>query len=446
MATAVAPAATTSWRGIWDLAWPLVLTMVLNALIGLLDAAIAGRYDAASQAAVGMTNQIIFLINAAVTAASVGCQALVARFVGADDWDQAGLAAQQTLILGIGVTIAIMVPLWLFAPQFYAAMGASPEVVRAGTSYLRTVLTALLPMDVVILVNSVFRARGRTTALLVSNLVESGCWALGSLGLGLYAGLGLPGLALAFVAGKLAGMGVTLGLFRRSRVYRFMPAGWRPQAVWFRRILVIGLPSGIQVLIRNAGVMALFGVLNKLPGPTEAVAAFVIGSRIEAMAFLPVFALNFATATLVGQNLGAGRPDDAAHAAWRVALVGVGIMSVFGLLFVALADPLAGAFTQDPGVRALAASYLRVVGLSEPFLGLVMVLNGGLQGAGATQPPLLFTFSAQICLRVPLAYGLAVLLHWGPTGVWWAFTVSIVVQATLVTTYFVRGKWKTKEV
>jgi putative MATE family efflux protein len=446
VAVAAAPAATTSWRAIWDLAWPLVLTMLLNAAIGLLDAAIAGRYDAASQAVVGMTNQIIFLINAAVTAASIGCQALVARFVGAGDWEQAGVAAQQTLILGMGVTVALMAPMWLFAPQLYAMMGASPEVVHAGTAYLRTVLMALLPMDLVILINSVFRARGRTMALLISNVAESGTWALGSLGLGLYAGLGLPGLAMAFVAGRLAGLGVTLALFRQSRVYGHMPAGWRPQWAWFRRILDIGLPAGVQVLVRNAGMMAFFGVLNKLPGPTDAVAAFVIGARIEAMAFLPVFALNIATATLVGQNLGAGRPEDAAGAAWRVAAVGVGIMSAFGLAFVALADPLAGAFTRDPVVHGYAASYLRIVGLSEPFLGLVMVLNGGLQGAGATRPPLIFTFGAQICFRVPLAYVLAVVLHHGPEGAWWAFTASMVLQAALVVTYFVFGSWRLKEV
>jgi putative MATE family efflux protein len=434
------PVATT-WAAIWELAWPLVLTMVMNALIGLLDTWVAGRFDATSQAAVGLTNQIVLLINAATTAASIGCQALVSRFVGAGSWDDAGKTAQQTLILGAALTVLLLLPMFAFAPELYRYMGATPAVQSVGVGYMRLLLPALLPMDLAILISSIFRARGRMTPLLIANCATNGTWACGSLGLGLFAGWGVPGLAMAFTVGHSAGFCVAWLLYRRSRVHRHMPPGWRPSKVWFKRILSIGLPAGIQVMIRNLGMMAYFGILNQMANPTETVAAFSIGTRIESLAFLPVFALNIATATLVGQNLGAERPEEARRTAWKVAAVGTMVMAIFGVIFYVFAHPLAAIFTRDPVVQAFTARYLQVVSISEPMLGLVMVLNGALQGAGATRPPMFFTFGAQICFRLPLSYLLAVNLHWGSDGAWWGFTASMFVQAAAVVTYFTRGRW-----
>jgi putative MATE family efflux protein len=434
------------WVAIWRISWPLVLTMVVNALVGLLDTWIAGRIDPTAQAVVRQTMQLILLVNATITAASIGCQALVSRFIGADDWPEAARAAQQTLLLGLWMSLAVLIPVFLLAPVLFQIMGAPPAVQETGGYYLRLLAIGLLPMDLAILISAIFRARGRTAALIAGNAVEAVVWAAGSLGLGLWAGWGLTGLAAGFVLGKVAGLLTAWMIFRRTRLSGHMTAPWRLDVAWVRRILDIGLPAGLQVLIRNLGMMAFFGILNRLAHPTESVAAFAIGFAIESLAFLPVFALNIATATLVGQNLGAGRPDEAQRAAWRIAGVAVALMTAFGVVYYVWAEPLARLFTQDPLVIGIATDYLRIAAISEPFLGLVMVLNGALQGAGETRVPMLATLGAQVVLRLPIAWLLAVPMQWGANGAWWAMTGSMIVQAVVVVWLFRQGRWRDKAI
>lgn len=436
----------TSWSALWRLSWPIVLTMVLNALVGLLDTWIAGTLGPSRQAAVGITMQLILLINATTTAVSIGCQALVARNVGAGEWGEAARAAQQALLLGVLLTCAVIVPVYLLAPVFFASMGATSEVQAEGAWYLRLLLLGLFPMDLSILLNAVFRATGRTKDLLASNAAETLTWMSCSLVFGWWLGFGLWGLALGFIAGRLAGLFVSWTLFRRTALFPHLVRPWRIDWGWHRRILAIGLPAGVQVLIRNIGMMAFFGILGLLAHPTEAVAAFTIGFRIESLAFLPVFALNIAAATVVGQYLGAGEPEEAARAGWRIAAAGAVLMTVFGAIFLCLAEPLARVFTQDPLVVGYAADYLRIIALSEPFLALVMVLNGAFQGAGETRVPMIMTFAAQILLRLPVAYWLAVPLGMGPVGAWWAITGSMIVQGLVVAVWFSRGSWKTRRI
>lgn len=440
------PTGVVSWGDIWRLTWPLVLTMIVNAAIGLLDTWVAGRVGPVAQAAVGLVMQLILLINATTTAVAIGAQALVSRFVGARAWPDAGRAAQQALLLGLILSLLVMPPMWLLAPYFFDAMGAPPAVRETGTWYLRALLLALLPMDLGIVLSAIFRARGRTVALFVANLAEGVLWMAGSLVLGLWLGWGLVGLATGFVAGKLANVLIGFAILRQMSLYRSIVEPWRVDWGWFRRILAIGLPAGAQVLIRNLGMMAYFGILGLLARPTEAVAAFSIGFRIESIAFLPVFALNIATATLVGQNLGAGRPDHAESVVWRIVAVGSSVMGAFGVLFWLLADGLAAVFTTDPVVRGFVADYLRVMAISEPFLALVMVINGGLQGAGDARAPMVAVFLFQILLRLPLAVGLALWLGLGATGAWWAMTISMIAQGLGITWYFRLGHWRTREI
>jgi putative MATE family efflux protein len=416
--------------------------MVANAGVGLLETWIAGHFGAVEQAVVGLTMQLVLLINALTTAVAIGAQALVSRFVGAGEWAEAGRAARQAVVLGLVLSVGLLPLVWLAAPGLYAVLGAPEAVQQAGTPYLRSLVIGLLPMDILIVLHAVLRARGLSVGLLGTAIVENLVWMTGSLGAGLGLGLGLPGLAVGFVAGKLSGLAVAWAIFSRMQLYREAAGGWRPERAWFGRLLRIGFPSAVQVLMRNVGMMAFFGILSLLPGPTAVVAAFSIGMRVEAVAFLPCFALNIAAATLVGQNLGAGRPDEAARATWRVAAVGIVVMTGFAVLFWFGANALAARFTADPLVRGHVAEYLRVAAISEPFLALAMVLNGALQGAGDARAPMWSVLVFQLMLRVPLGYALALPLGWGTSGAWWAMTVSMVAQGLGITWYFRLGRWR----
>jgi len=442
MTTANEATRKTSWAALWAMAWPLLLTMLANAGVSLLDTWVAGRFDATSQAAVALTGQLMMLVGATTMAWSMGCQALVSRAVGAGDWDEAGRVAKQTLVLGGSLTLALLVPLYVLAPWFFGALGATPEVAAAGTGYLRWLLLALVPMDLAILINAVFRAQGDMRAYLRANVADNLTWAALSLGLGYAAGWGLTGLTVAFVAGRSVGLLVAWAQFRGSRVYPHLPPGHLLDYDRMRRIATIGLPGGVEIVVRNLGMAALLGILGRLPHATQTLAAYSIGFRIEAIAFLPVFALNLAVATLVGQALGAGQAGAARQVTVRFAWVGVGVMAACGLAFWFGAEAMAQAFSPDPEVRAIAASYLRIAAISEPGLGLAIVLGGTFQGAGDTRPSLWITLGANIGIRLPLAYVLAVGLGWGADGVAWAMTTSVFVQATAALAYYRAGRWQ----
>lgn len=435
-----------SWAVIARLSWPLMLTMLANASVGLMDTWIAGFSGPQAQAVVGLSMQLLLLINAVTTAISIGAQALVARFVGARDQEQAALASRQSILLGVALSLALLPVVWWAAPGLFALMGASTEVQAAGANYLRALLWGLVPMDLLIVLNAILRARGLTRIALGVTFAEVGLWGGGSLFLGWVQGWGLPGLVAGFVAGKFVGLVVAALFFWRLGLLRMAAGHWRIQAAWFQRISRIGFPAGLQVIIRNGGMMAFYAILALLPQPTQVVAAFSIGFRIESIAFLPVFALNIAAATLVGQSLGAGRPEEAERAAWRIVLLATVILSAFGLLFFLGADWLAARFTPDPVVRGHTADYLRIMALSEPFLAVAMVLNGALQGAGDARAPMWGVLLFQIALRVPLAFGLAVMWGFGPVGAWWAMTISMAAQAIGMTWYFRLGHWRRRAI
>ncbi|MEB3196980.1 MAG: MATE family efflux transporter [Candidatus Sericytochromatia bacterium] len=435
-----------SWTAIWQLCWPLVLTMTASAAVGLLDTWIAGQFSPQSQAVVGLSMQLVLLINATTTAVAIGAQAIVARFVGGGDWLQAGRAARQALLLGGGLSLLVLPLVWVGAPWLFQVMGTQAAVQEVGTQYLRHLALGLLPMDLLIVAHAILRARGHTRAVLAATLVETGLWSLVSLTFGWIWGGGLAALATAFIVGKLGGLAAAWHFVRQTRLYRVSAAPWRLDLGWSRRILRVGLPAGAQVILRNLGMMAYFWILGRLNHPTEVVAAFSIGFRVESLAFLPVFALNIAASTLVGQSLGAAHPDQAEAGTWRIVGAGIAVMTAFGLAFFFGAEPLAALFTSDPLVQGYAVDYLRIMAVSEPFLALAMVLNGALQGAGDARAPLVAVMIFQIALRVPLAYLAAITLGWGAVGAWWAMTASMVAQAVGMLWYFRLGRWRHQSV
>lgn len=444
----VAPGPPATAAALWALVWPLALTMSLNAVTGLIDAGVAGRTGAVDQAAAGLAVSIVFLINSCSMALSIGAQALISRFTGAQDPEGAARAAAQTLKLGLVVGLGLLPLLYLGMPGLFALLGAGPEVQATGTWLMRWNLLGVVPTMLGVLCNACFRARGESRLVLANNAVENVVWAAISLGLGGLAGWGLPALALGFVAGKTAGLMVAWHDLRRTTLG---PALLEKLAepleqAWALRVLRIGVPAGVQSLARNLGGLAYFTILGFLPEATAAVAAASVGMRTEALAFLPVFALNIAAATVVGQWLGAGDVAMAERIVKRLARAAVAVMAAFGVFFFLAADWLAAAMAPDPAVAHLAAGYLRTVAVCEPALAVTMVLTGAMQGAGETRWPMLTTIAVQLGCRIPLAWALSGPAGLGPDGAWLAMGGSYFLQAATAAVLFTYSGWRTRRV
>jgi Na+-driven multidrug efflux pump len=207
----------------------------------------------------------------------------------------------------------------------------------------------------------------------------------------------------------------------------------------------------IRIGLPNAFSMTLFPfvymVLIRIPVQYGAhqVAALRIGHTVEGMSFFLAIGCSMATATLVGQNLGAGKPERAARAAWLTASLVSAVLAVFSLAFGLLPESIAAIFTPEPATVQASAVYLRILAFSQVFMGLEIALGGGFNGAGDTVWPMLVNVPLNL-LRIPAAYLLADSLGWGVTGVWWAISGSSVLKGLLLTGLFASGRWARRRV
>jgi Na+-driven multidrug efflux pump len=175
---------------------------------------------------------------------------------------------------------------------------------------------------------------------------------------------------------------------------------------------------------------------------TIAVAAYGIGMRFHMITLMPAFALGGAAATMVGQNLGAGNPSRARHAAWLAAAVDVVFMVVAAVFFALLAVPLVRCFTSDPQVVTTGAEYLRTVSPFYVFAALAIVLGRSLNGAGDSFAPMVITVLSLWGVQVPLAVHFSATWAVKTQGIWWAIVLATVLHGVLITAWFETGRWK----
>ncbi|MGE5799828.1 MAG: MATE family efflux transporter, partial [Syntrophaceae bacterium] len=208
-------------------------------------------------------------------------------------------------------------------------------------------------------------------------------------------------------------------------------------------IVDIGWPSVFLQIAWQAGSIVLYNILSRLgDGTVTALAALTNGLRIEAIIFLPAFALNMAASVLAGQNLGAGDPARAEKLGWKTAGAGMILLGILALPIFIWAELFASILARTPEVLAETANYLRINMVSEPFLAVGTILSGAITGAGDTRATMWIIVACMWGIRLPLAYILAITLGYGPTGVWVAMVVSMMCYSILMSLRFKGGRWK----
>lgn len=437
-------------KTVWWLAWPSVITMLLQSANGLIDVAFVGRLGAEALSGVGLAGQVMMILMALITGVSVGTTALVSRFVGANDAGSAEEVVRQSMLLSVVVAALSGGLIYFTGPILISAMGGAGESLELGVVYLNILLVTVLPFYLMFILTGVFRGVGemRTPMIIMAVVtVWTVTWDyLLIFGIGPFPRLEVVGAGIATGSSRVVAMLLFLYFLPRTSVGGAFRGSWRPSLSWFRRILNIGTPASLQGLLRTGGSMTYFAILGLTPEATYAIAALTIGLRMESLAFMPGFAFSVAATSMVGQNLGARKPDRAAQGASVAAWQGVGIMGVVGLIFVIFAHPIASIFTDDPIVLPLAAAFLRINGIVEPFLGLGMVLTGALHGAGETRVPTAITISTMWLIRLPLTYYLAISIGMGAVGAWIAMAGSTTLSGLLTLAAFRRSNWQEKNI
>ena len=441
------------WSAVWYLAWPTAINTLIQSAYGVINTIFVGMLPNATQslAAVGIGSQGLMIQFGIMIGVSAGTSALVARALGAQNYDDADKAMGQTIILSVAAGILTALPLIVFARPIVEIIGAKGAASPLAAHYTALIAWFSIPMFLLVNITAALRAAGDmrgplvvNAAVIMLNIVLD--WFL-ILGHGPFPRMGVYGAAIATSASRVVGMFLAFALLRRSVLKEAL--SWvRFDWPWCARILNIGWPAAIQNLLWSTASAGFRCILGALPAAqvNPAQAALTVSLAVESMAFMPGIAYSMAATPLVGQNLGAGKPDRAEHSAWVAVGQAVFIMSSVALVFFFAPEWLARKFTQEQTVVPLIVSYLRINAISEPFLALGMVLRGALQGAGDTRVPAAITVGTFWVVRLPLAYLLAIALHYGATGAWVAMSATTCLSGALMACWFKWGTWRALEV
>ncbi|OFW24315.1 MAG: MATE family efflux transporter [Acidobacteria bacterium RIFCSPLOWO2_02_FULL_65_29] len=436
-------------RAVVLLAVPMVLEMFMESVFAVADVFFVGRLGADAVATVGITESLMTVIYAVAIGLSIGATATVARRIGERDPARAARAAGQSIVLGLAGAAAIGTAGAVFAPDLLRVMGASDSVIRTGSGFARVMLGGSGTVLLLFLVNAIFRGAGDAAiamrVLWFANAINIALGPCLIFGLGPFPEMGVTGAAVATTIGRGSGVLFQIYLLTRggSRI-----ALRRSHLRTDRQVLAgILRLSGVGMFQNFIGTASWMGLIRILTGfGSAAVAGNTIGIRIIIFALLPSFGVSNAAATLVGQNLGAGKPDRAEAAVWRAGFYNTVALSVVGLVFLVFARPLIGIFSSDPEVVPYGVRCLRIVSAGFLFYGYGMVLTQSFNGAGDTRTPTLINLVCLWMLEIPLAWVLAYPLGLGPTGVFTSVSVAFSVLALVSAVIFKQGRWKTQKV
>jgi putative MATE family efflux protein len=436
-------------RAILLLAVPMVLEMVLESLFAVVDVFWVGRLGANAIATVGLTESLLSLIFAVGIGLSMSTTAMVARRIGEKDSEGAAVAGVQAIVLGLITSVAIGIPCFIYAPQLLRVMGASNEIVTMGGGYARIALGGSGAILLLFLNNAIFRGAGDAAVamrlLWVSNLINLVLDPCLIFGWGPFPRLGVTGAALATFIGRSIGVGYQFyRLLRGTERIRILVRQLRVNWNVLLRLVRVSLTGILQFAIAHTSWIGLVRIVSVF-GPA-AVAGYTIAIRIVVFAILPSWGLSNAAATLVGQNLGAKKPERAEQAVWRTGLYNMLFLGSLGVFFVFFAEPIVRLFTHDPAVVPLAATCLRIVSYGNIGYAYAMVMLQAFNGAGDTVTPTIVNFFGFWLLEIPLAYWLAIPLRMHSNGAFYAIVIAEGSIALASAVLFKRGKWKTQKI
>jgi putative MATE family efflux protein len=428
------------------MSWPLMLTTICSSLVGLTDVKVAGMLGPVQQAAVGISEQVLFLYMIFIMATGVGTTALVSRAAGAGDHPEVIKVTAQSITLSVLVGLLLTFLSLIFANFGVSFFSKAPDVVAQSTTYLVVYSFYLIPFSMTAIINSAFRALGDTKTPLILVGIMTLINVLGDILTVVYGwpvpNLGVRGIAISGVIASCVGSLLAVGFLAKStKLSESLIEVFNVNIEILRRVVKVGIPSGLQRLMWAMSVFALFFILARGQHPTESLASWAIGMRLEALVFMPLMALSMAVSSIVGQNLGAKQVDRAVKAGWHVAAIGVGLNCIMGTCMYVFSNALATSMSKDPSTILYTTDYLKINAFCEPFLALGMVLSGGLQGAGDTKTPMWITLFTNWVLRIPLAYYLVITLNMGPVGAWLAMSSSCVVMGLLTAWRFESKAW-----
>lgn len=436
-------------RAIFLLAVPMILEMLMESIFALVDIAYVSQVSVNAVATIGLTESVITLLYAVAIGLSMAATALVARRVGEKQIDLARSAAVQALILGVLVAVLVGVLGIFFARDILALMGGSADLIAEGHGYTQWLLGGNLTIMLLFLINAIFRGAGDASlamwALVLSNGLNIILDPIFIFGWGPVPEYGVMGAGIATNIGR--GTAVVFQLIilfsGRSRIQLFYHS-LKIEAEQMWRLVKVSLGGIAQFLIGTSSWVFLMRMMAEFG--SEVLAGYTIAIRVMMFTLMPSWGMSNAAATLVGQNLGAGKPDRAEASVWTTGKYNAIFMGAVSLIYLVFAQSIIEQFNPATEVVRNGALCLQVIAAGYLFYAYGMVVTQAFNGSGDTRTPTRINLIAFWGFQLPLAYGLAFWLNLGPVGVFVAITAAEVVLALISLVIFRKGKWKTFQV
>ena len=453
-AESTAPPASTLLTGklrptIFMLALPVLAEQFFAFLVGFFDIYLSGQISSAATSAVGLAAYVSWLVSLIYSLVAVGATALVARFWGAGEYEQANRVANRAIALTLSMSLAAFLIAFLSAPFWCTLLALEGETRDIAVRYLRFECVGFLAMGVSMAAAAALRGVGNMKlpmlifgSVSVLNVLFSTALVFGS---GPFPQCGIDGIVIGTIIARwLGGAAMLVALLKGVNGLKLVRRELKCRGETVRRLLRVGMPAALDGILHWGGhflFLMIISRVSEMAGGSAIFAAHIVSVELEAITYLPAVAWGCAASTMIGQSLGAGlaqRAKQVGHESTaQCSLLAVWIM----LAFFLCAGPIFGLMHSDPQVQAVGTSALRWLAFFQPPLVVSIVYVYALRGAGDTRTPLIVNTAGIYLIRLPIAYLGGVVLDGGLLGAWAGMFADIVVRALLIFVFYVRGRW-----